>query len=326
MMQTLQDMFSAIWSGFLAILVALGLAAPPAEPTFQGYAEGEFVLVAPTLGGTLETLSVQRGSEVAKSDPLFVLDSTNEAAARDQAAAMLQQAQDRLADLSKGKRRPEIDVIAAQKAQAEAQMQLAKIQAERQKRLAGSPAYSQEHADQARATYEELRARVQELTAQLNVAVMPQGRDDERRAAESDIAAAGAALTQAQWRLDQKTVTAPAAGLVAETYFRPGEVIAAGQAAVSILPPGNIKVRFFVPQAELARVPIGRMVTVRCDGCVDELSARVSFVAPEAEYTPPVLYNRDNRNRLVFMVEATPVAQPELLRPGQPLDVVPSEP
>lgn len=310
----------AVIAGYF--LLPLGLMSSATPPTFQGYVEGEFVLVSPNVGGTLETLSVRRGTHVAKGDDLFALDKTDEAAARNQAAAMLQQARARLANLAKGKRRPEIDVIAAQKAQAEAQMRLAELQLKRQQRLVGSPAFSPEQLDQARATYEQQRARVDELTAQLEVMQMSQGREDELRAAEGDIVANEAALAQAQWRLDQKTVAAPASGLVDDTYFNPGEMVAAGQPVVSILPPENIKVRFFVPEAMLARIPIGTKVTIRCDGCESGIPATVRFVSPQAEYTPPVLYNRENRERLVFMIEARPTAHPEALRPGQPVDVV----
>lgn len=325
-MEALRRFFSALWSAVLAALTSLGLLSSPHPPTFQGYVEGEFVLVSPTLGGTLETRSVDRGMHVRQGEELFSLDRADEMAARDQAAALLRQAQDRLANLREGKRLPEIEVISAQKAQAEAQMRLAQLQLARQKRLMGTSAFSQEQLDQAQAAYDQQRARVDELTAQLVVAEIPQGREDELRAAEADVAANEAALAKAQWRLDQKTVAAPVSGLVADTYFNPGEMVAAGQPVVSLLPPENIKVRFFVPEAMLARVPIGTPIAIRCDGCVGEIPATVRFVSPQAEYTPPVLYNRENRNRLVFLVEAKPSASPETLRPGQPVDVVVASP
>jgi HlyD family secretion protein len=325
-MEALHHFFSAFWAAVLAALVWLGLLSSPKPPTFQGYVEGEFVLVSPTLGGTLETRSVDRGMHVKKGDKLFSLDRADELAARDQAAALLKQARDRLANLQQGKRRPEIEVIAAQKAQAEAQMRLAELQLARQKRLIGTSAFSQEQLDQAQAAYDGQRAHVDELTAQIAVARIPQGREDELRAAEADVAANEAALAQAQWRLDQKTVAAPVSGLVADTYFNPGEMVAAGQPVVSILPPENIKVRFFVPQAMLVRVPIGTPIAIRCDGCARPIPATVRFVSPQAEYTPPVLYNRENRERLVFMIEAWPTARPEALRPGQPVDAVLASP
>ena len=315
------QIFASLWSVVAAALVWLGLMAAPGPPSFQGYAEGEFVLVSPTVGGQLVTLSVERGQHVASGDPLFALDQADEKAARDQAAAMLSQAQNRLSNLAKGRRQPEVAVIAAQKAQAEAQVRMAQLDLDRQKRLVGSAAFARQQFDQAQATFDQMTNRVTELAAQLQVSEMSMGRDDELRAAVSDVSANQAALAQAQWKLDQKTLLAPAAALVADTYFNPGEMINAGQAVVSLLPPGNIKVRFFVPQAALAKFPIGAAVTVHCDGCAGDIPAIVRFVSPQAEYTPPVLYNRENRNRLVFMIEARPTATPEALRPGQPVDV-----
>lgn len=317
-----QDFFPAIWSGLVSLLVWLGLVSEPIAPSFQGYVEGEFVLVAAKDAGVLTSLSVRRGGRVAAGDAMFELDWTAEAADRDQAAAMLAQARDRLANLTKGKRAPEIDVLEAQLRQAEAQLHLAAQNLERQRRLEGSPAFTQEKLDVAIADYSLQQARVMELKAQLASARMTIGREDELRAARAEVAASEAALAQAQWQLDQRIVDAPVSGLVADTYFDPGETVGSGQPVVSILPPGNLKVRYFVPEALLATTPVGSPVVVRCDGCAADIPARVTYVAPNAEFTPPVLYSRENRNRLVFMVEARPLERAELLRPGQPVDVV----
>jgi len=317
----MSQFFASLWSAVAAVLVWLGLMSAPGPTSFQGYVEGEFVLVSPTVGGQLVTLSVERGQQVGAGAPLFALDQADEKASRDQAAAMLQQAQDRLSNLAKGRRQPEIAAIAAQKAQAEAQVHLAQLDLDRQKKLIGSAAFMKQQFDQAQATFDQQTSRVAELDAQLKLSEMSLGRDDELNAAVGDVSANQAALAQAQWKLDQKTLTAPTASLVADTYFNPGEMINPGQAVVSLLPPGNIKVRFFVPQEALAQFPIGARVSIHCDGCARDIPGTVRFVSPEAEYTPPVLYNRENRNRLVFMIEVRPTAMPEALRPGQPVDV-----
>lgn len=325
-MSSIGQFFSSLWSGIVSALVWLGLISSPGPPTLQGYVEGEFVLVAPTVGGTLQALSVRRGAEVSEGDLIFEIDHTAEAAARDQAVAAVRQAQDRLDNLTKGKRPAEIEAIAAQKAQAEAQLRLAELQLKRQKALMGSTVFRQDQLDQAVANRDLQVARVKELTAQLAVARMALGREDEIRAAQEEIAANKASLAQAQWRLDQKTVIAPVSGLVADTFFDPGETVNAGQPVVSILPPGNIKIRFFVPEDMLAQFGVGTEVRIRCDGCKEEIPATVRFVSPQAEYTPPVLYNRENRNRLVYLVEARPTEPNRALRPGQPIDVLLPEP
>ena len=149
----------------------------------------------------------------------------------------------------------------------------------------------------------------------------PIGRAAEQAADAAAIDVDQAALIAAQWHLDQAAPTAPAAGLVADTYFRPGEMIGAGQPVVSLLPPQNIKVRFYVPEGDLGRFSIGAKVLLDCDGCGAAIPGVVRYVAPDAEYTPPVLFNRDNRAKMVFLLEAWPAQRATDLHPGQPVDV-----
>ena len=140
-------------------------------------------------------------------------------------------------------------------------------------------------------------------------------------AARAEVQAARDALAQAQWRLDQKAQSAPADALVVDTLYRPGEYVAAGAPVVSLLPPGNVKVRFYVPETTVANVRPGMTASVRCDGCGEPIPVRIDFVAPEAEYTPPVIYSRENRAKLVFLVEARPERPASVLRPGLPVEV-----
>lgn len=124
----------------------------------------------------------------------------------------------------------------------------------------------------------------------------------------------------ARTRLERRKVASPVTGTVEQVYFRPGEVVAAGRPVVALLPPGNLKVRFFVPQGELARIALGDKVRVTCDGCAPNLSAKVSFIARSAEFTPPVIYSLEERAKLVFLVEALP-DDPKAVRVGQPVGV-----
>ena len=130
-----------------------------------------------------------------------------------------------------------------------------------------------------------------------------------------------ARLNSAKTRLARRKVASPVNGAVQQIYFRPGELVTAGRPIVALLPPGNMKVRFYVPEAMLPKISIGDAVRVRCDGCPDDLSARISFIARSAEYTPPVIYSLEERTKLVFLVEARP-ERPERLRVGQPVSVV----
>ena len=298
---------------------AIGIGGSQAA-TYSGYVEADYVMVTSSVGGTLMRLDVARGDHVEKGAPLFGLDDFAERAARDEAVARLRQAQAQLADLQTGRRQPEVDAIAAQRAQAVAALQQSEADFQRQVQLRATRVSSQKQLDDARAQRDRDQNRVAELDAQLEIARMP-ARDEEIRAADAAVTAAQSALDQAQWRLGQKSGTAPEAGLVYDTLYRPGEMVPAGLPVVQLLPPANVKVRFFVPQAVVAQVRVGQSVLVSCDGCAAPIPAIVHFISPRAEYTPPVIYSRTERARLVFMIEARPTEHPEALRVGQPVDV-----
>jgi HlyD family secretion protein len=283
----------------------------------QGYVEGEYVYVGAPVAGRLETLEVKRGARVAAGTPLFQLDRSSEQLARDDAAARLARAEATLANLRKGRRPSEIDSIKAQLAQAKAMLRLSETKLERRRPL--GDAVSVEDVEEARAEYERDQARVAELQAELETAQLG-ARADEIEAAEAEVEAARAQLAQAEWRLDELSQAAPQAGLVIDTLYRPGEWVAAGAPVVQMLPPENIKLRFFVPEPQLGAIQVGDLVEVRCDACAPGLTAEIRYIAPEAEYTPPVIYSREMRAKLVYLVEARP-RQPDALRPGQPVDV-----
>jgi HlyD family secretion protein len=313
-------MLEVLQAAVIAVASALAGSGGGPPPIFHGYVEGEYVRVAARAAGTLERLAVARGDQVAAGALLFALDATAEQAVRDQASADLAAAQARLADLRKGKRAPEIDLIQAQRAQAEAMLQLSAVNLRRQQQLAGTAAASREQLDAARASFERDQARVRELEAALEVARLA-GREDELEAAEAAVAAARAALAEAEWRLGERVAKAPAAGLVTDTLYRAGEHVGGGAPVVELLPPANVKLRFFVPEPLLGELAIGEEVGFACDGCPQGLRARISFIAPEAEYTPPVIYSRESRGKLVFLVEALPEQAAARLHPGQPVDV-----
>ena len=302
-----------------AVLALVGCRdAPPAG--YPGYVEGEYVRVAAPLSGTLLNLTVERGAQVAQNAPLFTLESEQERAARAEAESRVRQAQATLANLEKAKRPPEIAAVRAQLAQAQASLRQSEADLVRTQKLVADKFLPPQKRDEALATRDRDRARVAELSQQVQIANLP-ARTDEIAAATAEVKAAGDALAQAQWRIDQKSQTAPAAGLVADTLYRPGEWVAAGAPVVSLLPPGNVKVRFYVPETVIGTLRIGNAVTVRCDGCASDIAARIRFIAPQAEYTPPVIYSRENRSKLVYLVEARPDAPNPALHPGLPVEV-----
>lgn len=305
---------------FLACLVGVA-ACQNATPTiYPGYVEGEYVRVAAPLSGTLATLAVARGHEVAKDAPLFTLENEQERSARAEAEARVRQAQATLANLEKARRPPEIAAARAQLAQAQASLSQSEADLARTEKLVADRFLPPQQRDQALAARNRDRARVAELTEQVRIANLP-ARSDEIAAAAAEVKAATDALAQAQWRVEQKSQTAPAAGLVVDTLYRPGEWVPAGAPVVSLLPPSNVKVRFYVPETVIGTLRIGDEVTVRCDGCGADIGAKIRFIAPQAEYTPPVIYSRENRAKLVFLVEAWPDSPNAALHPGLPVGV-----
>jgi HlyD family secretion protein len=177
--------------------------------------------------------------------------------------------------------------------------------------------------DRGRLTHERNVRALDEISAQITTARLG-ARSDAIAAAEAEVAAATAAGERIDWSVTEKTQFAPRAALIFDTLYREGEFVAAGNPVVSLLPPENLKVRFFVPEAEFAALQPGARVQVTITGRATPLEARVNYLSPRPEYTPPILYNRDNRAKLVFLVEAAidPAIAREL-HPGQPVDVVP---
>jgi HlyD family secretion protein len=287
---------------------------------YQGYVEGEYVNVASPVGGRLERLHVQRGQAVAARAALFQLESEEEAAAKLHAEAQQKATEAQLADLSRGRRNPELDVVRAQLAQAQAAEAQAADQARRDDAQFAAGGIARAQRDDSRADLAMKSARVRELTNQLQVSRLP-AREDQIRAQEAQVVAARANASQIGWRLSQKQVAAVQDASVADTLFREGEWVPAGSPVVRLLPPGNIKVRFFVPQAVAGSLKPGSRVVVRCDGCGGDVPATVTFTNTEPEYTPPIIYSNETRDKLVFMVEARPDAGAQRLRPGQPVAV-----
>jgi HlyD family secretion protein len=296
-----------------------------AAPQWQGYAEADFVKVGPTQQGLLVALHVARGSQVAQGAPLFEQDDANDCAARDQVAHELQQAKEQLANLQAGGKPTEIQQAEANLADMRASLERTKADLDRGEHLSAIGGISAETLEQRRADFQSATAKVAASEAALAQARAPLGRTREIDAQSAAISALSAQLAMAEWKLSQRHVTAPVAARVADVMARPGETMDAGTPVVSLLPPGNIFVRFFVPETDLAKVHLGDRVAIACDNCPADLSGMVSFIAPQAEYTPPVIYSEESRAKLVIMIEARPpLERASLLNPGQPVTVRPA--
>jgi HlyD family secretion protein len=252
------------------------------EPALQGYVEGTYVSVSPEDGGKIAELAVQRGAHVASGDLLFRLTSGEQEAYVAEARARVAQAESLMA-------------------QSQSAFDAAEKTFRRVTDLQRTNVVAQANLDAASAARD---------TAQATLA-----------AAERNLAATQAMLEVADVRLARRTVSAPVAGSIEETYFEAGEFVAAAQPVVSLLPDGGRKIRFYVPEPRLLEFKPGTHVAISCDGCGDGLEAEVTFVATQAEYTPPVIYSVGNREKLVFRVEARPLDSAAGLLIGLPVDV-----
>ena len=309
------------------LLFALPLLALAAcngsNDAFQGYVEGDFVEVAPEVGGRIIELAVRRGSIVTEGDLLFRVDAPEAERAVDQAEAEKARAEAQLANLLGGKRPPEIAVIEAQIAEAKASLETAQKEFERQQVLFEQKVVSEARLDQARENVSVAEARVASAERQRDVAAMP-ARTPEIDAAQRAVDAARASLEMAQTRLMKYVVEAPAPGRIEDTHFEMGEVATAGTPVLSLLPDDARKVIFFVPQASRPALAEGGTIAIACDGCPENLTAEISFLGTEAEYTPPVIFSRENRGKLMFRAEAHLEGDAAKLPVGQPVDVTPT--
>ncbi|MGH6735313.1 MAG: HlyD family secretion protein [Methyloceanibacter sp.] len=312
-----------ILAGLVVLGVAFLLATFPAndEAGVPGYMEADLVLVGSEQGGRVESLSVKEGDRVSPGDPVFTLESSEQEASVAAAKARLLEAEARLADAKAEIQRPrEIEVLVAALTRAEAMLQQSKLNLERVRALFDKGWVSKAQLDEAVAQHDSNEAAVKEADRRIEAAKLP-GRSGQIEAAAASVEAARHALAEAEKNLGKRQVFAPESGTVEEVYFRPGEVVNAGQAVVSLLPPGNLKVRFFVAEPVRATLHVGQTVTLTCDSCPPDLRAKISFIAREAEFTPPVIFSREQRQKLVFLVEALPGEAAAELTAGQPVSV-----
>ncbi|WP_312163539.1 HlyD family efflux transporter periplasmic adaptor subunit [Phenylobacterium sp.] len=310
------------------LLVALALVAAlwafprlHRTPALSGYVEGEPLYLASPVAGRVDQMLVQRGDRVAAGQKLFVVDPSQLQGARDQASAEVAAAQAQAADARKGQRPVELAVFDANLAAAEAAARDAASALRRVRPLVEKGVYAKARLDDAQAAYDAATAQVAAARRQRQAAALG-AREDQIRAADSRVAQAGAALTAADARLSDVAPLAPGAARVEDVFFQTGEWAAANQPILALLPDDRIKLRFFVPQADVSAYRVGSQVKFACDGCPASLTAKVSYISPRPEFTPPVIYSRETRDRMVFLVEAVPSAR---LNPGQPVDVQPLE-
>ncbi|MBZ0215210.1 MAG: HlyD family efflux transporter periplasmic adaptor subunit [Fimbriimonadaceae bacterium] len=307
------------WLMSMVVAIFPGFANVATDDAYYGYVEGEYVYVAPKRGGLITELAVADGQQVNAGDLLYTLDSDGERQALAAAEARFAAAKALLLDKTQGERSEELRVIEEKLRNAEAERDLARLKYTRTLELLGRKIVSESQRDQDLAAMNMTEANVRRLTAELAVARLPQ-RDARIEAARQDMTAAEAAVLRARIDLADRTVRAPKAGRIERVFLRVGEFANSGAAVISLLPPDNIKVRFYIPEPRRTDMRVGDRVLVNCSGCTQAYPAKVSYLSSEVEHTPPVIFSLEERAKLVFLVEAR-LDNPEGLLPGQPVDV-----
>lgn len=286
-----------------------------------GYVEGEYVRLGPIDTARIDRIDVRRGDRIEAGKLVAVLETTDAENAVRESEARLVQAQAQLDNLRSGKRPEEIAVIEANLASARAQQREAERALERRQDLLRRGVSTQADFDQAETARDVAVASVRQNAANLDVARLP-ARPDEIKASENAVEQAKASLAQARWRLEQRRLVAPSAGRVSDVLRRVGELAGPSAPVVLMLPDGAAKLMLYVPETWISSVKPGMQLQVRCDGCAPGLTATVTYVSPEPEFTPPVIYSAETRQKLVYLVEARPDGGPQsALQPGQIVDV-----
>jgi len=304
-------------AGVLAMILSIipGGTADPAG--YTGYLEAHYVYVSPASGGQIVDIAVAEGEAVAAGQILFALDDRQQRAVLDAATARAMSAHATLDNLVTGGRAAEVEVVRASLRRAQAELRLAQANLDRSEKLFALGNVPQMQLDQDEAARNAAQAQVAQLSAQVDVAELP-ARSAQQEAAEANLTAAQADAHRAAMDLADRQTTAPIDGVVDRLFFRVGETVA-GMPVLSILPAGALKARFFVPEADRSRLALGMKVHVDCDGCTS-MAATITYMAAAPQTTPPVIYSREERGRLVYLVEAE-LAEPGTMQPGQPVTV-----
>jgi HlyD family secretion protein len=286
---------------------------PDDSNVLPGYLEGETLFMAAPISGTVKSIAVTRGQRIEAGAPLFAMDSSVLAAERSRAEAQLRQAEAQVAVTQAKAQQAEANALAAA-----AQAEKARADLDRYLRVqrVDRAAIAQEQVDTARTTAANARA---QYDAAENEA---KAENLQVSASEGQVAQFQAALADVQARFDQLSPRAPSPARVLDVFYQPGEWATANQPVVSLLPDDKLKVRFFVSETQVARFRLGETVKFACDGCATGLTARINYISPQPEFTPPVIYSRKSRDRLVFLVEALPT-DARKLTPGLPVEVTP---
>lgn len=288
--------------------------------SYQGYVEGDFVYISSESLAKIKNILVERGQNVVAGQELVILDDEVEKNQHEIARKNMTSEISALNDLSKGQRSTELAVTAAQISQAKHDAEVAVSKLSRYQKLKESGYVSDFEIEQVKADKNLKQARVRELTAQLESQKLP-SRIDKIDAQKAKAVASRLKLEQSQIELNKRLLRSVGAAEVFDVIYHEGEVVSPGTPIISLLPEDALKIRFFVHSTQLHNIEPGKHIKVMVPGGESPILARVKFISPKAEYTPPVIYSNAHNERMVFMVEAVPQHPEKKLRLGQSVEV-----
>ncbi|MFC0141906.1 HlyD family secretion protein [Erwinia mallotivora] len=311
-----------IISLFIILLCGLVGCDNTSQLIFPGYSYGDFVYLAFSETARVDALLVNKGDFVKAGEVLVKMESFTAANAVDKAEKNYQAEMATLRNLQSGERPAEMNVIRSQLKKARSAADLAKSQLKRYQALFNTHVVSATEWESAREDYAQKQAQVDELLYQLEVKQLP-ARQAELHRQQAVVESAKIQRDKAEWDLRQLDIVAPQAAQVFDILYRPGERPTAGRPIVSLLPEGNVKMRFFVPQKTAGVLKIGMKVRIFSDSYSGFVPGLLNYISPEAEYTPPVIFSSKRREKLLFMVEAVPenIQQAYQVKPGLPVRV-----
>lgn len=289
------------------------------EHQYQGYVEAQNVYLSSPSGGKLLFLKVKRGQFVEKGDPLYALDPDPELFSLDEQEALYKQSLSTLKDLQEPRRKQEIEAIEAQLKQAEAQLSLAEIRLRRNQILYDKKVLDKDSLDAAMERFHEMTALTEQMTANLELARLG-SRRDRINAQQYATLSIKNRIESLRWQISQKQQVAPTAGIIFDTYYRPGEYVGSEHPVVSILAPEYTHIEFFVPLDELKNIHLGQQIDYTYENQHDRHRAQIVYIASDAEYMPPLVYSRNNSDKIVFRIKAD-ILRRDRLFPGEPVVV-----
>lgn len=290
-----------------------------------GYIEADITAVASPVAGIVAQLTTTEGQSVKAGDKLYLLESDREQAQLAEAQARKEQAESQSRNVSKGARKAELDSLRARLRYAKAQLAQAQTQLKKTEALLKRNFVSEAQVETDRTNVQLAQAQVEEARASLKAA-KEGGREDEREAAQAQASAAQAGVEQVEWLLQKKQVTAPVHGVVQEVFIRQGEFAQSGATVLSILQKDSLRVRFFVPNDLRPRFMPGSSFQVKVSGCEQPLMARTTRVSARPEYTNPLMFGPELRDRLSFLTEGRIEGASQCsVPPGTPVGVILAE-